>query len=267
MKQTFLTVATLLLLASCGGGAPQSDNTKAPKRHGWYEDIPLYGDVERVCASTHIEATFEDKSTASHFESEYCYTFNERGDVAERVEYCDMGNSATIEQSQIRCQYIYDEAGRMVEERWHDKFDNLDWKGIYKYSPQGVLIEEISYRNGDTLQDRTLYKYDAQGKKTTAEHYNAEGILQWTTRYKHNSNGLLVEETAILTDGTIDHTAHYAYDAKGNLIERSDMSEEKSDEICERKFDSKGNIVEEFYYTKGDNSCGRRVKYEITYRK
>ncbi len=266
MKHLFLTLATLLLLTSCGGVAPKQESGKAPERDGWLEEIPLYGDIERVYVSTYFETTFEDKSTISSLESEYCYTFNSRGDVAEMVESCNMGNSFSMSEAWTRCQYTYDDAGRIIEERWYNNLEDVSWRSRYIYSLQGVLIEEQSYNNSDRLRDCTLYKYDSQGRLTEAEHLDNRGVLQWREHFKYNADGELIEKIGCYADGTIDFKIVYSYDERGNLINKRDLCDEK-EEQCERKFDSRGNIIEELYYTDSDKSSCRRVKYEIQYRK
>ena len=137
MKKSILFTAlvALLVATSCAGSTEQvaGQKPKAPERQGWYNEIPLYGDVESVTITEYrVSEKFgeivKDKITDKKF-----YRFNQKGDVVEKADYNSDGS--------------------------------LDWKSLYKYDSQGNLIEEATYNSDGSLNQKELYKYDSQGNK------------------------------------------------------------------------------------------------------
>ena len=149
MKRTLLStaLAALLLAISCAGSGAKSEaeteskseaaetksqKREAPKRKGWSEGRPLYGNVESVTI-THYKLSGKFGEVVKDIDTDYSkevYKFNSNGDVEEYSEYNAFSGA-------------------------------LDYKYLYKYDSQGNKIELASYNGDGSLKGKSLYKYDS----------------------------------------------------------------------------------------------------------
>ena len=87
----FIALAALLVATSCAGSGSDSKPVKkeAPKRKGWSEGRPLYGDVESVTI-TRYKLSDKFGEVVKDIDTDYSkeiYKFNSNGDVEEHSRY------------------------------------------------------------------------------------------------------------------------------------------------------------------------------------
>ncbi|MBQ6613325.1 MAG: RHS repeat protein, partial [Alistipes sp.] len=146
-------------------------NTEPPKRHGWPEDIALYGDVESVTMTTY-EALDDSEDITQGDQYYKGYYFNEAGDV-------------------FYWESLYS---------FHASYG----KTIYKYDSTGTRIEEAKYCRVDgTLLSMCAYKYNSAGNLTEATEYDSDGSLDRSTIYKYDASGNMIEEAKYMSDSSL----------------------------------------------------------------
>lgn len=73
---------------------------------------------------------------------------------------------------------VYDEAGRMVEEREYADFGRtLTWRSEYTYNELGQLTREVVYNERGRVTKVRKFEYDENGVCTRRLNYNANGTL------------------------------------------------------------------------------------------
>ena len=231
MKRLFLlfSISVATLFSSCN-----ILDSETPKRQGWDEDTPLYGNVESVTVTAYyLEERFGEAVRGG---VECCdkYYFNTSGDVVEQANYY-LGWS-------------------------HD--GKLMFKTIYKYDSNGNQIEVAKYHSDGSLWDKYAYKYDSRGNMIEEAYYNSDGLLRYKEIVKYDSHGNKIEEVGY--NPRYKHT--YKYDSRGNMVEKAHYN---SDGALRGKYtykyDSHGSMIER---TDGEGPEGLPMilVYDITYR-
>ena len=140
MKRLTLILTILIAAASCALSAAD-----APKRHGWGEDGPLYGNVESVTVTKYSLKDSFGVISRSKINSKSCYKFKESGDVTEEASYKSDGS--------------------------------LSHKFIYKYDKKGNLTEWATYNSDGSLRTKCIYeKYDSKGNRTEETQYDGSSL-------------------------------------------------------------------------------------------
>ena len=118
---------------------------EAPKRQGWWKNIPLYGDVESVVMTPYeLEEKFGEVVRGGILDCRKHY-FNDAGDV---IEYA-----------------------------WYYSDGSLREKEIYKYDSSGNMIEKARYNSDGSLGEKFIYKYDSRGNAVEVTVYVGEALI------------------------------------------------------------------------------------------
>lgn len=232
----FVTIfLSILFLASCSDSA--SKRMMVPTRQGWHKDLPeLKGDVESI---THTQ--YLDGKSQKNCIGKDVYLFNQRGDVAEKLDY--LGNDSKL---WSRCVYAYDDEHRMTEEAWFRANGLLDWNARYRYDERGALVEEIRYNSSGVMMGRTLYAYDDADRITEKAIYDENNELQSLILRTYDDKGNLVVDAGYYVDGTIDYMFKYGYDAEGREVELVECDIEGHPfRMTAIEYDAEGQIVTE----------------------
>jgi hypothetical protein len=175
-----------------------------------YEAVEKFGEVEKV----KLNGVIKEK-------------FNENGDLMERL----------IHDADTNDNIIY--GNKTVVLNYNDK---RKIKDINEYSLDGILIGRIIFQYDDKgkLKEEKDYYYDGSKKTKKTYKYDALGnLLGWGTEYFAQPENLPIE-TYIFTEEDVK------YFAKGNVEEIKYNNNQKTI----YKYDSKGNLSEQFEITK-----------------
>ena len=187
MKHIFLlfSISIAALFSSCN-----LLDSEAPKRQGWDEDTPLYGNVESV--------------TVTEYDREDRFGEVVRGGIH-------------------GCQkYYFNTEGDVVEEAHYNSDGSLREKYTYQYDSRGNKIEQACYKSDGSLSSKCTYKYDSSGNKIEQAYYNSDGSLWHKYTYKYDSRGNMIEEATYDSDGSLRYKHSYKYDSSGNKIEKAE---------------------------------------------
>ena len=221
MKRLFLfaVIAMIFATACVNKNATLNENSdfvaapkkeKAPKRQGWSDNTPLYGDVESVTVSEYNTIELFGVIFLKELHHKDTYKFNSNGDVVEKTSY--NGNKlASITK--------YDPSVNKFEEVNYNDDGSSYIASVATYDFNGNKIEHIWYDSDGTLGLKFLYKYDSNGNNIEVIGYNSDGTLRCKTPYKYDSNGNEIEHIRYDSDGTLSYKYLYKYDSNGNRIE------------------------------------------------
>ena len=222
----------------------------APKRHGWNEKYPLYGDVDSLTITTlyfpprppeemvfnrdgeprtfrfnqrgDVAMIFTSGTPTSSFE------YNHRGDITRHCYEIDMGMGGPGIYLTKVCTYKYNSRGKLIEvfsdATWNYDYETHD---TYTYNSKGQLIRSVYSSWGHDIGeiDTLHYKYNSQGEliETYGSHYPECGDF-YRSITKYDSAGRVSEEIAYEYDdwnGTLLRNINYhtyQYDTTGRLI-------------------------------------------------
>lgn len=157
MKRLFLlSVIALVAICSSAYGSPligTPTKPEAPERQGWWEDFPLYGDVESfVMTKYKLEDKFGEVVRGDILGCRKYY-FNDAGDV---IGYATYNSDGSLYDKYI---YKYDSSGNVIEQARYYSDGSLYYKHIYKYDSSGNKIEKAEYR-GEALTPISLTVYE-----------------------------------------------------------------------------------------------------------
>lgn len=119
------------------------------------------------------------------------------------------------------------------------------------------FIEEMEYNSlekngkiekGDLL-DKQNYKYNDSGNITELNYIGID-IFGWKMTYIYNEFGIKIEGNTFDNNGVLVHKINYKFDQKGYLIEENYYSESIDDisHTYTYKYDDRGNMIEINYY-------------------
>lgn len=127
---------------------------------------------------------------------------------------------------------------------------------FFVFNKRGDVVKHtytviIDGETEEPVEWSTIYKYDSKGYMTEMAKYYENNKLSNKTTFTYNSKGYLTEK-AIYN--------YYSYDDSGNPIPSQDP------EIHTFTHDSKGNIVEEKYYTENYGESPVESQIKIIYQ-
>ena len=249
----------------------------APKRHGWDNETPLYGNVDSLTITTYdlivkgAEAVRHKKKVSN------TYHFNNRGDV-----------TAVFINDSLSDSYTYNQRGDVTQHYYRVDYTYLASDFYlygtvnYEYNAKGELIKEYADAVGNFLSEyEENYQYNAKGQlvKENNSYWGHDSGSFDTISYKYNSIGQLIEKYNISHEMGIDSyyikKTDIKYDAKGNKIKESttadnyeyDYIKESTIKTYSRKYkseynyDTRGNKIKECKYN-SDGTLEKKTTYE-----
>jgi hypothetical protein len=167
-------------------------------------------------------------------------TFTKTGDI-QIIKKANIPGKA-----KIIVENIYDDKGRLIEERMSDLAGPV--KIINMYDNAGNKTESKLYDSRKRLLERETYSYDTNGKLIENIIYGEKDMLASKIRFAYDEKGNLSEKSRFDADGQIlERDRHeFKYDASDNLLwekhHRFYIGTEESSEGSEyAEFDDKGN--------------------------
>ncbi|MDF2381274.1 hypothetical protein JMG10_07345 [Nostoc ellipsosporum NOK] len=221
----------------------------AQKKNDW-DNLDLKGKVKSIrIKQTH---RYKKDGVFTPWENSYgsLTTFNNTG---YRTEYNEFYGNDSLS---YKITYTYN----LKEKRADLAYFNKDLKPTitkrYFYNSKGYQIDQLEYTIDGKFDRRYAYKYDERDNLTEISSYKNDGSLYSKTTYTYdNKNNLtfyLVE-----TPGYANSSRKYVYDDKGNAVEETwhDGRGVTTFKFV-RKFDAKGNKIQETKYKGGDKLIG-----------
>ena len=233
--------------------------TKAYKNllgcRGYRDSTVLLGKFTLQYGTLWTEKTYHKEGLNGKHQT--LYTYDARGNVLMEKIFNIKGEVS----EEIRGEFQYDEADRLILENYQDK-EGQKGRYEYGYDVAGKLIFRQTI-NGDT-QQKQYYTYDDAGNLTQVEIYDLKGNLLSASQRRYDAQGSVIREDCYNDKGLTGTTVwEYAYavddadrqtmvaryDAKGNLDHR-----------IEYIYDRQGNKIKEIYY-----GADGRVSYTTTW--
>lgn len=169
-------------------------------------------------------------------------TFNGNGDVlmVKRTSVSIPGQSQTIVEN------IYDEKGRLIEERMNDLTGPV--KILNSYDNKGNKVETHLYESKKKLIERQTFAFDEKGRMMENAIYEGSEVSGDKIVYAYDERGNLTEKSHYKKDGQLleRETHQFAYDTLDQLMmERHGKYYQGTDESVEMSeyddFDQNGN--------------------------
>jgi hypothetical protein len=170
---------------------------------------------------------------------------------------------------------IYNIYGKIIEELFYDKNEELYFKYNYKYDMKGNIAEKLStsYKNSKSYTTRTIYQYNNYGKiimldEKSKRHKPEDSSVKEIFKYDSYNRLVEVFKYSQFQNEEIKFISRKLnnYNSTGKLIEKieiryGDYNKEDWKDI--EKFDSNGNLIEETHINNGSDEPYRSVtKFE-----
>ena len=181
------------------------------------------------------KAIIDPTSDILSFYSYYTYTYNENGQVLEKVHltgedkhllkteywtYDDHGNPITYkvvdgsgrELENSKYVYVYDEFNRIKQVTERNTLGTILEAKTYEYGPDGRIVKETILE-----KDRTSYtlEYNAFNQVTKKSWYNTTGGLMMTDVKEYDQHGNLISNSRYEANGDLRYTYEYHRDQYG----------------------------------------------------
>ena len=274
---TLVLLAQMLTIASC-----VKVNAQTLQREGWFDDVPLKGNV----ASVEVVEYFERKGMYKENDGSAIYKFNSSGNVYEARTYY---NSGALDSKYV---YKYNSLGKIIECAIYDSNGSYSGGTKSKYDSRGNNIEDVNYSGSkiesrvksiynsknqliestqyspsSTVQIKRLYCYDSNGRQIEFIYCDLVNDERYTYSYKHDSYGRVVKCIIYNGNGSIESQAVYRYDSQGRNIEiiRYDGRGVKTGNE-KLVYDSRGSLITSTRYSVKDPTGIYSTEYHITYR-
>lgn len=221
--------------------------------------------------------------------------YNEDGSITSYTDYeRDSAGNITVREvfdekhhslSLFRSEFMYDDAGRMIERIDYDSSGSICAEIEYRYDNKGnkYTIEYYSY--GSIYE----FEYDSEGKVIMRKEYDPDGFLLYWLNYEYDTHGNIVKFNNHYEDGTVEFCCEneYEYDIHGNIVKfigyddsnilmdlqtscsgdetyRYDTEDMKIEIKYLNEYDANGNMIKHMIWN-NDGSLGWWVEYEYTW--
>jgi YD repeat-containing protein len=243
--------------------------------------------IKKELASRKTEYNEQKQFTSDAFykvnelESEVTRTFNEKRLIKEifclkeRIGEPPSFLEDKKQQHELKCFYITvrnNAEGFPLEKRYLRKDSTLGQRVTWLYNVHGKILKCDTYSNSDKLIERLSYSYDANGRMISETNYaNDTTVFTMKRCYIYGSNDSLSEMSFFSnnkphpnlvykynTRGNISE--EYYYDGPGLLFKNVNVFDDKGYITGKRKLDDKGNINEQIFYLNEYDAEKRLVK-------
>ena len=156
---------------------------------------------------------------------------------------------------------VFNEDGKVINEKQYNARGELIQEYIYKYSGSGFLIEEILQEEDGIIAVHKTWDLDDKGKILREfRHYMDETFD--TVTFFYDDKGKLIKKETIDPDGDLENIEELTWD--DGYIARMLVKDADGNVLSEKntRYDDKGNIIEVEEY---DGSVGDSSKKEIEY--
>lgn len=127
-------------------------------------------------------------------------------------EYDELGHTIRAERDSTIEEFKYDEAGRLVEQKWTLLTDKSTRVSRYRYGQAGQLVErEVESDDGS----RELYKYKDGLERM--ERYEPDGTLERIMETRLDEKGRIIESRDLSPDGSSEVRRTWGYYEDGSV--------------------------------------------------
>lgn len=261
MKKLFYILSlSLLTCISCNENShidnKENFSIDYRDRHGWVEDLPIYGDIVRVTQNNYgnnYQEQFGKYIPIGRPISQTIYEFNRMGHV-ERVIEKDCNNEIYDE-----TKYTYDSKGNCISKTRIS--GGVEYIERYTLDNKGICIECDIFRNGEFTGKET-YKYDSNKCQIERVIYNEDGKKEMVWSKKYNNFNKPYEHY-------VEHFHPYAspkilcstwsYDSIGNEIQYCIYNREVTPSVWRNsEYDTQGRKISCTIYLSTDKN-GNKV--------
>ena len=243
MKQLLIPFLFLSTIIFAQNTANKVEKYKIDSELAYPFEKPLLGKVKKVHTAHYstVVTVLKDTIKQEHFDENYTYSFDERGNEIEFIKYTKEGNikhkevkkyderdSLLYSKKNILTTkngthieekfYSYNDKGLLSEKKSYEEDPNTGIthkKELYKYNNDQRIIEN-SYYSSDSLKRKILYWYDNKGNLLRDSYFDSE--LSIDTEYEYNHIGSLIKKTENYVNKHMKFVELYKYDAKNRLI-------------------------------------------------
>ncbi|HEX7412838.1 MAG TPA: hypothetical protein VF411_02250, partial [Bacteroidia bacterium] len=204
-----------------------------------------YGDEENFALSYNASG----KKTEAQFCSILSRNktiFNEQGLPAEQSH--DFWDGIARQRKTMK----YDAQGHLLELIQYDEKENITCKIISQYDAQGNELEKIQYDGKENITSKLINKYD---DKPRLKHHNEP-----PHRNKIIGYGNLIEQISYNAQGEIIHKIYSKFNDQGQILEDGGTYPNGTSNKSIRKYDDKGNMLENFNYNEASVLVGKMVQ-------
>lgn len=255
MQKILLSI--LIVVAVCIAGCTGKKETD--KQPTSLQTLGLHGKVKRMTV------IIESRLNPDRFSCDFRQTEDYRVEYEHAVfegcdEFFDYENFIYEEGEGFDVEiYDFDEQGMDVCRHHYSGIpaqyfsgDNYLSKELNYYDESNNLVLTEEYDENDSLTGKSNYVFDQDGKLIKEIWWGDKGNMIMTTDYKYDLCGNQTERTEYYND-TLRYSYLSQYDKKGNKTkyEAIPAAESGSSWKYEYKYDDKGNLIEENYFSKG----------------
>ena len=197
-----------------------------------------------------FKTEWSDYHADGSIDNKRIYKYDEKGNI---TEYYIVRADGSITDKR---NYLYDSKGNLIQENYSEKPDTSDYsshKNIYKYDDKGNQIEFVRHHKSKYFADlKFSYKYDDKGNQIEENEYimDDDGYQRATRTSTYNDKNKLIKYINSYF-GTSDapelskSETYYKYDTKGNLIEEYELYRGHLFYRLTYKYDDKDNCIED----------------------
>lgn len=155
--------------------------------------LNLFGKVISVKEYSYSAELINGGIAKGNREREYLNTydnftiFNESGYILEKYNY---KSDSTIYDTQT---FKYDNRNNLIEENYHNNYENTKIKFIYGYNVKGQLFSKKTYNENNILTSTLKYEYENNNKIVNCLSYDENGNYVSTNISHYDENGNEVE--------------------------------------------------------------------------
>ena len=243
MKQLLIPFLFLSTIIFAQNTANKVEKYKIDSELAYPFEKSLLGKVKKVHTAHYstVVTVLKDTIKQEHFDENYTYSFDERGNEIEFIKYTKEGN---IKHKEVKKYderdsllyskknmlttkngthieekfYLYNDKGLLSEKKSYEEDPNTGIthkKELYRYNNDQRIIEN-SYYSNDSLKRKILYWYDNKGNLLRDFYFDSE--LSIDTKYEYNHIGSLIKKIENYVNKHMKFVELYKYDAKNRLI-------------------------------------------------
>ncbi len=157
--------------------------------------------------------------------------------------------------------YVYDNANRLLEERYKSNDKSSESLTSYSYSTEGLLLQEETKSEGK-IEDIKHYTYNSKGQKTSSStDYDGDGLIDYASKIFYDNEGNRIKEESYKkgvlsssniynSDGKIvesnrgGYNMRYIYDEETGVLKHL-LIKEPSGQMSIKYYDDAGELIKE----------------------
>ena len=199
--------------------------------------------------------------------------YEKDGNLTLEINYCEYSWDCAEHPDSFKTkyEYFYNHKGQLIERNYYNEGHSLPWSMTtysYKIDHQGLIAEKTietthsfdRHKTFSTDKEVEIFEYDKNGnlQKEISRHIDPDFTFEFVTTYKYDNKGNLVKVD--FSNNFRKAIKKYSYDQQGNRIKYEFEGRQSCGhniDHWERKYDQKGNLIEQTTCT-AVNKCSRK---------